>query len=981
MNTMKKSMIGLCAAFACVSVANATEGWDFVNTFPDAGTWAMLTGKPLASDLASDDVWVKSYTKADGTDVVGHWRSAAEVGTLDVSDDGAEIILDTSTGSVSVSSSTALLEQIIAAEKLRDDGIITAVTTVDIDVAEALVTDAIKFKLTASEVISAKLEVSEAFTRFVATTDAGKWAKIDTASKFDGVEGTYNDDDDGTTPEVSIDVPIVESNLTAIDEMILAAGTGTGTFDDMEGNTVTFTTANQTQWLEAYYAKQAIANQATLDAGFKNDDVSTGFIEAARLVNGGVIEIVTLAEVETAGEVVIDGFDRSVIGGALDVVSELITQRNIVKDNLTGNYTLDDINDAMEVINSPDKYDSDEVNLAQMIVDVGVVDVVADADKYTTLGRINTAQGEIDKVVREGFTVDQIIEADALNKAGEIDTAVTQAEVDAAQAVINSSLVPVTTLDAILEAKAIVLGGPEGVPADQYAAAEALLSNFKDEVTQADIDAALATIFIGTVEGVTAEQIFAAETLIAATQAIVDVAGATQEQIATHQVLVNSGVSAENLTPEQIEAAQVVMNGYVTKYHDNAVRSVVGIYNVADDDVDAVQTIVNAYGGVDYSLSNEDVEKLVAVGGVDAVKALVNTGNVETALGLFSNITPLITVEQFATKTKPDVSGSAAGSTAGVNVVGGAIGGHQQSVVASSGKYGLRKHSLSVSKQLGMSSGDGSKNIGAWLKVFGSDSEMDMRNSVPGYDADASGVVVGIDRTFGDLTLGAAISVANIDVEGKSIANAKTDSDQYQGTLYGTMMMESFYINGSLAYGHASSDTSRNGLDGVVTGSYDTDIFAASLGIGVPVDMGSMAIIPQATMFYASISPDDYTESGIGALRVNAENMNSFGIKAGVAVIGTFAFGGGVIAPQVRLMADWDISQEKSVVNSSWVGDVDNTVYSTSGAEPASLGGIIGTGFDYASDDGTYVLSMGYDLAKRSDFVSHTGSAKFRVNF
>jgi len=69
------------------------------------------------------------------------------------------------------------------------------------------------------------------------------------------------------------------------------------------------------------------------------------------------------------------------------------------------------------------------------------------------------------------------------------------------------------------------------------------------------------------------------------------------------------------------------------------------------------------------------------------------------------------------------------------------------------------------------------------------------------------------------------------------------------------------------------------------------------------------------------------------------------------------------------------------VVNSSWVGDVDNTVYSTSGAEPASLGAIIGAGVDYASDDGLYVLSLSYDLSTKSDFVSHAGSAKIRVNF
>ncbi len=86
------------------------------------------------------------------------------------------------------------------------------------------------------------------------------------------------------------------------------------------------------------------------------------------------------------------------------------------------------------------------------------------------------------------------------------------------------------------------------------------------------------------------------------------------------------------------------------------------------------------------------------------------------------------------------------------------------------------------------------------------------------------------------------------------------------------------------------------------------------------------------------------------------------------------ALDGGVVAPKVRLMADWDVTQKKAVVNSFWLGDVDNTGYSTSGVEPAALG------VDYASNDGLYVLSLDYDL-NRSDFVSHVGSVKVRVNF
>jgi len=141
-----------------------------------------------------------------------------------------------------------------------------------------------------------------------------------------------------------------------------------------------------------------------------------------------------------------------------------------------------------------------------------------------------------------------------------------------------------------------------------------------------------------------------------------------------------------------------------------------------------------------------------------------------------------------------------------------------------------------------------------------------------------------------------------------------------------------------------------------------------------------MAIIPKIGISYLHVSPEKYTENGIGALKIAVDNMDLFRVQAGVTMATKMNLENGVLSPKLRLFADWDVTQQKAVVNTSWA-ITGGSVTPMEGAEPTALGAIIGTGIEYASNDGTYVLSLDYDCNTRADFISHSASAKFRVNF
>ena len=432
----------------------------------------------------------------------------------------------------------------------------------------------------------------------------------------------------------------------------------------------------------------------------------------------------------------------------------------------------------------------------------------------------------------------------------------------------------------------------------------------------------------------------------------------TRQDLINARALIKAGTK-EVLTQAEFDAAQILVAdmGVVQEVLDAAVEAQNAVLEaIKNSDDKALKSALKALESTVVSVKNVlDANKRVT----DAIAA-VKAGT--------------MSARAFDEKIKPDAGVAMTGAMSGVTVVNSTISNHQNAMVASSGKYGLSRHS-------GVNAGSTPLNMGVWMKAFGSDSEMDMRDSVAGYDADTQGIVIGIDRIIGDdIMVGLALSYADINVEGKSTAASVTDTEQVQGTLYGMLFMNDFFVSGSVAYAQSGSDTERTGFGGAVTAEYDTSTYSASLGAGMPIDMGSYGIIPQITMAYSYVNPDSYTESGFGALNVEPDSMELFGVKAGVTINKTLLFDSGSLTPSLRLIADWDVLQAKAEVNSSWVS-TGTTITPTTGAEPAALGAIIGAGIDYATDDGIYVVSLDYDLSTRSDFVSHAGSVKARINF
>jgi hypothetical protein len=420
--------------------------------------------------------------------------------------------------------------------------------------------------------------------------------------------------------------------------------------------------------------------------------------------------------------------------------------------------------------------------------------------------------------------------------------------------------------------------------------------------------------------------------------------------------------------------------------------------NVEDDLVDAEailiiakRTVVNTLASIMVENAVIDAENAV----IDAENDLVNVTPVNPAIIANHNLATAInnTITQaiikinngdksartdLLAKINPDVASMNTGNVVGQKIINSVINNRQEALVADSSRYGLSKYT-------GISTGDSTLDTGYWVKVSGYRSKMGMRGTVAGYKADSHGVTLGVDQKImqENAVIGLAVSVIDTQVQGDSAGKSKTNTKQYQGTLYGMLFKDDYFLDGSLAYTHSKNHTSRISLDGEMSGDYNVYIYSATAGVGVPINrFDGLGIIPHLAMTYSFVDPKNYIETGSNILNLNVHpaSMNLLDVEASVLANTKMNFNQGTITPKLRVAVNYDILQKQAQIVSSFV-NTGVMLTPINAPKPTALGVTIGTGIDYISASEMYVLSLAYDVSKKSNFISHSANLMFRINF
>lgn len=324
------------------------------------------------------------------------------------------------------------------------------------------------------------------------------------------------------------------------------------------------------------------------------------------------------------------------------------------------------------------------------------------------------------------------------------------------------------------------------------------------------------------------------------------------------------------------------------------------------------------------------------------------------------------------------------------NTDGGAVVAGLSVSNAAAGVTNTRLASLrdGTAGQTGMVAGNMAQGLQTWIQAFGQTGTQDERDGISGFDTDTIGVAVGIDtETLAeDWVWGLGFSYASTEVDSDGLANAKTDIDSYQLTLYADYDLDDrTYVSGQLGYAWNNNDTTRN-PGGVATltanGDFDSDQVIARLEAGRDYDAGNGATVtPSVLVNYMNYSADNYTETGAGgaSLAVDSDNLNV--LELGLGVEGSWIYeqaDGGYLKPTLHAGVRYDVIGDKVESTNTFTGG--GASFKTEGFDPAETTLNVGAGVTYFSTT-NWELSAAYDFEYKSDYDAHSGTLKAAYKF
>lgn len=279
-------------------------------------------------------------------------------------------------------------------------------------------------------------------------------------------------------------------------------------------------------------------------------------------------------------------------------------------------------------------------------------------------------------------------------------------------------------------------------------------------------------------------------------------------------------------------------------------------------------------------------------------------------------------------------------------------------------------------KKSGESSGDPAANNHLWVDANYTDATQDMRDNIEGFDTETMAFNLGYDRNLSaNALLGLSFGYGNTEAE-TELSHRTLDMDAYMLSLYGQFKGQGWFGEGQLSAGWGSIDSLRNVGATAYTASYDSNSYYAKIAGGMSIDAGSWAVMPKASLDYASISFDDYVEAGgTMALTVSSDTYDSSNIGAGLSVMNK----GRIITPEIGAMVYYDLIGDTIQTSSRFNGGTN--YFKTEGADPARTSWELNAGLTFEAPGTPITFKVGYDLLGREDFISHNFNGKLTFDF
>jgi len=263
---------------------------------------------------------------------------------------------------------------------------------------------------------------------------------------------------------------------------------------------------------------------------------------------------------------------------------------------------------------------------------------------------------------------------------------------------------------------------------------------------------------------------------------------------------------------------------------------------------------------------------------------------------------------------------------------------------------------------------------GWWLTGARQAADQDPSDGYLGHNFTTSGVLGGYERFFSSSVLGASFGTTRSEVDRYNDMTAGT-VDAIAGVLYGAHLWGPSFAQGMVSYEGQSFENRREiqvgAEDRVAEGKYNGSAITALATAGLRLNPGSWGLEPFASLRYAHLSEDGFTETGAGGanLIVEPRTTDWLGSDLGIRLSRGFLSGNSAWIPELMLAWNHDFGIDDRQVVAAFEGDPTNT-FVIEGQDVARDGATLGAGLTFVTSGG-WKASFRYDRLQRSDFQTN----------